>query len=238
MNSSWSQWNDKKPSAHDCIDSVRNMGDKTATMPQTKSGPFTNTAPLVLASGSPRRKELLANLGIHFIVHPSDLEEPLPAHGEEPGNYACRMAEMKTRDVASRYPDMTVLGADTIVALDDRIMGKPTDSRDALEMLLSLSGKTHQVVTGYCIMSPERTALVEAVSTDVDMRRSSTAELQSYIATGEPMDKAGAYAIQGIGTFLVTGIRGSYTNVVGLPLARVMEKLTNLNVIAPLEGDQ
>ena len=122
-------------------------------------------------------------------------------------------------------------GADTIVVLDGRIMGKPRDKGDALEMLTALSGHTHQVITGYCIAIPGSPAIVKAVSTDVLMRKSTEAELRGYIETGEPMDKAGAYAIQGIGTFLVSDIQGSYTNVVGLPIARIVDTLIEARII-------
>lgn len=196
-------------------------------------GPFTTKDPLILASGSPRRRELLADLGLDFEVHPSQAEEPKPNQGEAPEAYAKRMAEMKTLDVAAHFTGKTVLGADTIVVLDQHIMGKPKDAQDALSMLSSLSGKTHQVITGFCLVLPDGKTITQAVSTDVDMRTSGEAELKSYIATGEPMDKAGAYAIQGIGTFLVTGIRGSYTNVVGLPVARVLDTLIEATIIKP-----
>ncbi|MDC0335384.1 Maf family protein [Pseudodesulfovibrio sp.] len=195
------------------------------------TGPFITNGTIILASGSPRRRELLRDLGLDFEVHPSQAEEPAPLAGEKPEDYAKRMAEMKTMDVAAHFTDTTVLGADTIVVLDGHIMGKPTDDADALAMLSSLSGKTHQVITGYCIVLPSGENVVQAVSTDVDMRISGEAELKGYIATGEPMDKAGAYAIQGIGTFLVTGIRGSYTNVVGLPVARILDTLIEKNIV-------
>ena len=187
-------------------------------MTKHATGPFTTKKPIILASGSPRRRELLADLGLDFDVFPSRVEEPAPLPDEPPADYACRMAEIKTRDVAGQHEDRTVLGADTIVVLGGRIMGKPEDTDEALEMLTALSGNTHQVVTAFCLIGTDGEVVTQAVSTDVDMRTSGEAELKSYIATGEPMDKAGAYAIQGIGTFLVTAIRGSYTNVVGLPL--------------------
>lgn len=197
------------------------------------TGPFTTRRPLILASGSPRRRELLANLGLDFSIFPSGVDEPAPLPGERPADYACRMAGIKTRDVAEQHGPRTVLGADTIVALNDRIMGKPANEDEALEMLTALSGNTHQVITAFCLIGEDGETVIQAVSTDVDMRMSGEAELKSYIATGEPMDKAGAYAIQGIGTFLVTAIRGSYTNVVGLPLARVLDVLVSWGVIVP-----
>ena len=205
-------------------------------MTTTAKGPFAAASTIVLASGSPRRKELLSDLGLTFTVQPSTLEEPLPDPGEKPLDYVLRMAEMKTLDVARDHAGSTILGADTIVVLDNRIMGKPTGKLDALEMLTALSGQTHQVITGFCLVLPDGSTISKAVCTDVDMRVSSEAELMGYIETGEPMDKAGAYAIQGIGTFLVTAIRGSYTNVVGLPLARVLEVLISWGVVAPREG--
>lgn len=198
-----------------------------------KNGPFRNRSPIVLASGSPRRRELLSDLGLTFDVHPSPLEEPAPKAGETPAAYVLRMAELKTLDVAARFRGATILGADTAVVLGERIMGKPQSKLDALDMLTTLSGATHQVVTGFCVVLPDGKILSESVSTDVDMRVSTEGELMSYIETGEPMDKAGAYAIQGIGTFLVTAIRGSYTNVVGLPLARVLEMLLDRGVVVP-----
>lgn len=143
------------------------------------------------------------------------------------------MAELKTCDVAARYDGSTVLGADTIVVLGSKIMGKPTSATDALNMLSMLSGQIHQVITGFCIVQSDGLITTQAVSTDVTMRTSGETELKSYIATGEPNDKAGAYAIQGIGTFLVTGINGSYTNVVGLPVAKVLDALLSLNIVAP-----
>lgn len=196
-------------------------------------GPFKTASPIILASGSPRRKELLSDLGLEFTVHPSSAEEPAPDTGELPLDYVRRMAEMKTLDVAKEHAGKTVLGADTIVVLDNRIMGKPKSKLDALEMLSALSGKTHQVITGFCMVLPDGSTTTKAVSTDVDMRVSTEAELMGYVETGEPMDKAGAYAIQGIGTFLVTAIRGSYTNVVGLPVARVLEMLLSWGVVIP-----
>lgn len=196
-------------------------------------GPFTTISPIVLASGSPRRRELLADLGLKFTVHPSPLDEPKPEMNETPLEYVKRMAELKTLDVARHYTGQTVLGADTIVVLNNRIMGKPLDDNHALEMLTTLSGNTHQVITGFCMMMPDDTRITKAISTDVDMRSSTQIELKGYIATGEPTDKAGAYAIQGIGTFLVTAIRGSYTNVVGLPVARILDELLASKIITP-----
>ncbi|BDQ36413.1 Maf-like protein [Pseudodesulfovibrio nedwellii] len=199
----------------------------------TSQGPFTTISPIILASGSPRRRELLADLGLEFTVHPSPLNEPKPETNESPLKYVKRMAELKTLDIARHYAGQTILGADTIVVLNDRIMGKPINDAHALEMLMTLSGNTHQVITGFCMVMPDDTRITKAISTDVDMRSSTEIELKRYIATGEPADKAGAYAIQGVGTFLVTAIRGSYTNVVGLPVARVLDELLASKIITP-----
>jgi septum formation protein len=195
-------------------------------------GPFRTNSSIILASGSPRRRELLADLGLDFEIHPSEMDEPSPLPNEIPLEYVKKMAKMKTMDVAAQYAGKTVLGADTIVVLENRIMGKPSDKLDALKMLSALSGQTHQVITGFCLVLPDGNTILNAVSTDVDMRLSSETELKGYIETDEPMDKAGAYAIQGIGTFLVTGIRGSYTNVVGLPVARILDTLMETKIIS------
>lgn len=207
------------------------MGEELSHMTNKNTGPFTTKGTIILASGSPRRRELLGDLGLDFKVHPSQADEPAPLPGEDSIEYAKRMAEMKTLDVAQQFTDQPVLGADTIVVLDGHIMGKPVDEADALRMLTNLSGKTHQVITAFCLVLSGGETIIQAVSTDVDMRVSGEAELKGYIATGEPTDKAGAYAIQGIGTFLVTAIRGSYTNVVGLPVARVLDTLIAARIV-------
>lgn len=205
------------------------------------AGAYRALAPIVLASNSPRRRDLLGSLGLDFEVCPSNAPEPPPAPGEAPEDYARRMAHMKTMDVAVLYPESVVLGADTIVVLPGAggsasgatVLGKPTDNADALAMLTSLSGRAHKVITGCCLVLPgmaEPTRL--AVTTEVTMRASTTAELAAYIATGEPHDKAGAYAIQGLGAFLVTEVRGSYTNVVGLPVAEICQLLLHAGAMA------
>ena len=223
---------------------------------QDQGGVFATRRAFVLASGSPRRLELLASAGLSFQVAASGCEEPAPGAGESPAAYAVRMACDKARDVAARFPDAVVLGADTVVALGDRIMGKPGGAADARAMLGALCGgwragmtrdaavRTHEVVTGCCLLLPGGAAAPGdpalaarwATSTEVDMGLQTDAVIASYVATGEPMDKAGAYAIQGQGAFLVRSVRGSYTNVVGLPLARVLEVLLSWEVIAPRQG--
>lgn len=207
-------------------------------------GAYRSLSPLVLGSGSPRRRELLGSLGLDFEVCPSNAPEPPPLPGEEPEAYARRMAHMKTMDVVVLYPQAVVLGADTIVvppAGDDgpAVLGKPTahDGRsadeDALDMLTRLSGRTHRVITGCCLaIAGQQSPISLAVTTFVTMRTSTRQELAAYIATGEPHDKAGAYAIQGMGAFLVTSIEGSYTNVVGLPVPEIAALLLKSGLIA------
>lgn len=208
-------------------------------IPDTSAtGAYRSLAPIVLASGSPRRRELLTALGLEFEVCPSNAPEPPPAAGERPEDYARRMARVKTMEVAVLYPESVVLGADTIVVRADvrgpeAVLGKPESDADALAMLTALAGRDHMVVTGCCLAMPGKNIpVVQAVSTRVRMRASSEAELSAYIATGEPHDKAGAYAIQGLGAFLVESVQGSYTNVVGLPVAEVVELLLAAGVIA------
>lgn len=192
--------------------------------------------PFVLASGSPRRKELLGNLGLEFSVIPSRAEEPLPKAGETPVDYAVRLACLKASDIAAARPQAAVLGADTVVAIGEHILGKPADEDDAVRMLTLLSGRTHVVVTGCCLLLPGEERETFHGSTDVRMRRSSEAELRAYARTGEPLDKAGAYAIQGIGSFLVEHVTGSYTNVVGLPLAKTLDMLLVHRVVASIRS--
>ncbi len=185
---------------------------------------------LILASASPRRDELLKTLAIPFEVVPSLVEETR-VDGEGPSQAAIRLAELKAREVRGRYPGRIVLAADTIVVLDGQMLGKPKDIGDAREMLSRLSGRLHVVITGFCLIdgSSDR-EIARAVATEVKMKRISAAELEGYLSSGEPLDKAGAYAIQGTGAFLVEAITGSYSNVVGLPLAEVCEELKQLGV--------
>ncbi len=189
------------------------------------------TTDLILASQSPRRKYLLEQAGLTFQVIPSHIDEsslpPTP-----PADYVRQLAEAKALDVAAAHAASWVLGADTIVAVDDRLLGKPTSAGDAREMLKRLSGKTHQVYTGYCLIHRGRSRrIADTVRTDVVFKTLTDQEIDWYIGTGEPFDKAGAYAIQGLGTFLVRRISGSYTNVVGLPVCEVVEILLREGVM-------
>ncbi|QWV98918.1 Maf family nucleotide pyrophosphatase [Geomonas nitrogeniifigens] len=190
-----------------------------------------SATPIVLASASPRRSELLESAGISFRVLPADIcEDQLP--GEEPVDHVLRLAEGKARAAAEKTEGRFFLGADTIVLCDGEIMGKPKDHADAMRMLKKLSGVPHEVVTGFAIYDRERDgALVEAVRTKVFFKKLRDEEIEAYIATGCPFDKAGGYAIQGGAAHMVQKIDGSYTNVVGLPLCEVVEKLRVLGAL-------
>ena len=186
---------------------------------------------LILASKSPRRRYLLEQAGLEFSVIPSNFKEnsiPLSS----PESYVRRLAEAKAKDISQRYPASWVIGADTIVFIDNTMLGKPGSRPEARKMLWRLSGKTHQVLTGYCICC-EATGrfFSETIKTDVCFNELTGLQIDWYIQSGEPFDKAGAYAIQGIGTFLVKRIHGSYTNVVGLPVCEVLEFLINEGVV-------
>ena len=189
----------------------------------------------ILASTSPRRRNLLRQVGLSFRVVPSRLSESNQA-GMEPHHHALHWAAAKAKDVAQRFPHDWVLGADTIVVLDGEILGKPGDPGEALAMLSRLSGRTHLVITGLCLALDESgVERGEFVETRVSMRRFTTEDIQGYVATGEPMDKAGSYGIQGIGGCLVQRIEGSYTNVVGLPLCETVELLRSHRVADPFK---
>ena len=195
-------------------------------------GPFRARTPLILASASPRRQSLLAGQGLCFEVVPSTLKEPGPEPGEAPADYAARMARIKGQDIAARPPDKVIISADTIVVQEANILGKPKDAKDALAMLTSLSGCWHEVMTGFCVLRErDGISLCRTVTTRVHMADNSRDMLQAYIDTKEPMDKAGAYGIQGIGAFLVDEVQGSYTNVVGLPLRSVLNFLLEIGAI-------
>lgn len=187
---------------------------------------------LILASASPRRRELLALAGVPFDIVVSPAQEPDPDVNEHPAAYAARMARLKAAAVAQMHPTAVVLGADSVVAVGETILGKPADAADALRMLRLLSGRSHQVVTGCALFAPGREPVIFTVATEVTMGVVAEDRLAAYVATGEPMDKAGAYAIQGGAAAFVTAICGSYTNVVGLPLAEVVAALSNLGVLA------
>ncbi len=181
---------------------------------------------LILASRSPRRRGLLRNAGFEFAVRASRIEE-VPQAGETPARFACRLAREKAHDVARKSaPGTLVLGADTVVTLGGEILGKPTGRSDAERMLRALSGRTHRVMTGVCLIeAPGRELAWTHETTRVTFRTLDEREIREYARSKEPYDKAGAYAIQGRASCFVTRIEGCYSNVVGLPLARVYEIL-------------
>lgn len=174
---------------------------------------------LVLASASPRRQELLRNAGLAFEVQPANVPERVVA-GEGAKDCAERLAREKALAVALQRPQDPVLGADTIVAVDGHLLGKPTDAVDATRMLRLLSGRDHEVITGVCLVVKGQ-PFVASETTRVTVDRITDQEIADYVATGEPMDKAGAYAIQGIASRWIPRIEGDYSNVVGLPVALV-----------------
>ncbi|HXM21237.1 MAG TPA: Maf family protein [Terriglobales bacterium] len=194
---------------------------------------------LVLASASPRRQELLRNAGIPFVVQPTDTPE-VPQPGEAPRAFAERMAREKALAVFLQRPDAFVLGADTIVVVEAQILGKPRDAPDAARMLRLLSGHKHQVTTGVCLVGPQpRTEnrkletgfeYVQSETTLVTLDALTDEDIRSYISSGEPMDKAGAYAIQGRASRWISRIEGDYFNVVGLPVSLVYKMLRERGV--------
>jgi len=187
---------------------------------------------LILASSSPRRCELLKQLGVDFEVIPSKIEED-SVLGESPGEHVIRLAEAKAQDVGNRFPDHWVIGADTIVYVDGTILGKPKGQQEALEMLRLMSGKEHHVLTGVSVRhSNKGVGECGVVETAVRVKTLSPAEMEWYIGTGEPFDKAGGYGIQGIGSFMIESINGSYTNVVGLPLCELMQMMSRLGALS------
>ena len=186
---------------------------------------------LILASASPRRKELLSLAGIPFDVRPSRVDEAFLSE-ESPAEHVKRLARTKAGKAATCNPRRWVLGADTVVVLDGAVLGKPKDPREAKHMLNRLSGREHEVITGYCIMRSVPEIMREgAATTRVRFKDLSPAEIRRYIRTGEPFDKAGGYAIQGKAAFMVREIIGSYTNVVGLPLCEVVEELIAVGAV-------
>lgn len=178
---------------------------------------------IILASGSPRRRELMTLAGFDFEVVKTDCDETLP-EGISPSGAVLMLSGRKADAARAENDDAVILAADTVVAVDGGILGKPEDEADAAKMLRRLSGKTHTVYTGVCILAGEnRVSFAEA--TDVTFFELTDEEIAAYVATGEPMDKAGAYGIQGKGSLLCEKISGDYFNIVGLPIARVAREL-------------
>ncbi len=190
---------------------------------------------LILGSGSPRRAALLAEIGVSFEVRVSDIPE-VPAPGESAEGFARRIAREKgaavaaTREAAGAW----ILSADTVVVLDGRPLGKPADAAEARAMLASLSGRSHQVITAVVLTRPDGVLASEiAACSTVTMRPITVAEIEAYLATGEPFDKAGGYGIQGKASPFISGVSGSYTNVVGLPVDEVRTELTRFGLLPP-----
>jgi septum formation protein len=186
---------------------------------------------LILASKSPRRSELLRQVGIEFEVAPSGVKEDF-VEGESFQEHVTRLAQLKARDVACKSPERWVIAADTIVSINGSILGKPKNAEEAMQMLRLLSGREHRVWTGCAVCHVAKgKADKQAVQTAVKMKHLSPDEMEWYVKTGEPLDKAGGYAIQGVGSFMIESIRGSYTNVVGLPLCELIQMLKRLEAI-------
>ncbi len=195
-------------------------------------GMFRTIFPLVLASASPRRQMLLSSLGIHFSVIPCTQKEPTPKQAENPAVYVERTAKFKAQNVARIKPQAAILAADTVVISGTTILGKPKDHQQALAMLTQLNGRTHEVLTACCLILPEQQSYTFCVRSVVHFADWSEEILATYAATDEPMDKAGAYALQGIGVFLIDQIDGSHSNVIGLPMSQTTKTLLQAGVIA------
>ena len=184
----------------------------------------------ILASSSPRRQELLKRLGFEFDVVPASVSE-LAREGESPRDFALRMACEKAGQVADRHPKRWVVAADTVVLIDGEMLGKPQSEAEAVEMLSKLRGRTHIVATGFCITRGGGPVFEGVVESRVEMVNLSDDEVRWYVSTGEPLDKAGAYGVQGIGAMFIKRVVGSYTNVVGLPLAELIEGMKKLGIV-------
>jgi septum formation protein len=184
----------------------------------------------ILASQSPRRRELLASIGLQFEVIPSAIPE-VRGEGESPEEYVGRLSREKAATIAALHPDRWIIAADTTVLLGEQLLEKPADPRDAMRMLATIAGQTHIVYTGVTVMNLSRqyrdTRIAES---EVRMLPLSVEDIEWYVATGEPLDKAGAYAVQGKGAMFIDSIHGSYTNVVGLPLALLFQMLRRAGV--------
>ena len=184
----------------------------------------------ILASSSPRRRELLASIGLEFEVVPSHVPE-VHQEGEAPEEYVARLSRDKAAAVATAHPSRWVIAADTTVFLDDRLLEKPADAADAARMLAAIAGRTHVVYTGVTLKNVARDHHETRVAeTEVRMAPLSHGEIEWYVRSGEPLDKAGAYAAQGIGAIFIDSIHGSYTNVVGLPLATLFQMLRRAGI--------
>ncbi len=193
-----------------------------------------NHQKIILASKSPRRRDLLKQAGLQFSVVPSTFNESSVNIDliETPEMYVSILAQKKTKPISKAYPSYWVIGADTIVLFNEKILEKPASKKEAYTMLKRLSGNIHEVFTGYAVFcQKEQCFFTNMVKTKVTFKSLSDSEIKWYIHTNEPFDKAGAYGIQGLGTFLVKSVNGSYTNVVGLPICEIMDFLIQKHVI-------
>lgn len=184
--------------------------------------------PFILASASPRRQELLRSVGLKFKTIPAHVNEDyIP--GESPREHVKRLARNKALAIANQYPDFWVLGADTIVVIDNLILGKPKDKKHARQMLERMSGRKHEVFTGFSLSHASANLIkTKVIRSTVQFKPISNEEMDWYVSCKEPYDKAGGYAVQGKGAYFIKAIRGSYTNVIGLPLCEVLEELKNI----------
>lgn len=187
---------------------------------------------IILASASPRRKELLSQLGLEFTIVIPHVDEKT-RQGEHPEDFCRRISMDKAAIVSQDYPDALIIAADTIVVIDGKILGKPHENKEARAYLTLLEGRTHEVYTGYTIMYKGESR-TKVIRTRVHFRSMSEEEILWYIATGEPLDKAGAYAVQGIGSIFVDRLEGSYTNVIGLPLSDLYYDLKGFGIVLDL----
>jgi septum formation protein len=195
---------------------------------------ISNQLPLLLGSASPRRKDILQGLGIPLLVRPSDAPED-QLEGDSAERFIERVVQAKLQATQEQNPGVAracLLVADTIVVVDGAILGKPRDKDDAFELLQRIAGREHQVVTRYGIDASGRAPQFRSVTTRVTLRPASASELRAYADSGEGLDKAGAYAAQGLGAFLIERIEGSYTNVVGLPAMEVVQDLLSLGLLS------
>lgn len=180
---------------------------------------------IILASASPRRKEILGNTNVKFTVIKSEIDEVI-LDNEKPQQVVMRLAFEKCLDIASKHEEDLVIGADTIVVLDDEILGKPKDEKEAYRMIKSLSNRTHQVITGISLINLQsNTKIIDCVVSNVKFKDLSEEDIRDYLQTNESLDKAGAYGIQGYGALLVEEIQGDYFNIVGLPISKLSDLL-------------
>ena len=190
--------------------------------------PHIKSTRVILASSSPRRADLLSQIGLTFEIYPSDIEEPTFNGSITPASATQQLASMKAKSVAERYTEGVIIGADTLVAYKNELIGKPDNPEHARSILKKLSGKKHKVVTGVCLINVELSKEITWNEvTKVYFRELNPVEIEEYVNCGEPLDKAGAYGIQGRGAAFVNRIEGCYFNVVGLPLASLIEQLSD-----------